>query len=327
MPKISEMKGFKKVILLIIIVFITMGALFFPWTKAQPIQYIERQSGQMKVEKVPGEYWLNWLYYHPFGQLSLEIMVKKKFLSEWYGAQMDKSSSTEKIEPFVLEYEIEMEDYVAQDYSSFNEFFYRKLKPGARNINQDSLVLVSPADGKVLAYPHIQEQDFIVKGYRFNLNSYLQNDSLAHVFKDAALYIFRLCPTDYHRYHFPASGEIVQSKNIDGDYYSVSPIALREKVELITMNKRDYSVLRTREFGDVIYSEVAATMVGSMIDTYEDQNVIKGEEKGYFKFGGSTIILILQTDSIQVDADLVQNSQNYFETEIKMGAQIGIKTN
>jgi phosphatidylserine decarboxylase len=321
------MKSFKKIILIFIIVFITIAALFFPWKQAQPIQYIERQSGQMKVEKVPGEYWLHWLYYHPVGQLGLETMVKKKFLSDWYGKQMDKASSKEKIDEFVFEYEIPMEDYVEQEYSSFNEFFYRKLKPGARTINQDSLVLISPADGKVLAYPNINEQDFIVKGYRFNLNSYLQNDSLAHVFKDAALYIIRLCPTDYHRYHFPVTGKIVQSKNVEGDYYSVSPIALRKKVELITMNKRDYSVIRSREFGDIIYSEVAATMVGSMVDTYEDENVLKGEEKGYFKFGGSTIILILHSDSIQIDADIEQNTQNYFETEIKMGEQIGVKPN
>ncbi len=317
------MRSLKKGIVVIMIVFITIFALFFPWTKAQPIIYMDRQSGQMKEEKVPGEYWLNWLYYHPFGKLGLETMAKKKFLSEWYGKQMDKASSSEKIEPFVLEYGIHMEDYVEQDYLSFNEFFYRKLKPGARTINPDSLVLASPADGKVLAYPHLNNQDFIVKGYRFNLNSYLQNDSLAHVFKDAALYIIRLCPSDYHRYHFPASGEIVQSENIEGDYYSVSPLALREKVELITMNKRDYSILRTQEFGDIIYSEVAATMVGSMVNTYDDQEVLKGEEKGFFKFGGSTIILILQSDAIQIDMDLIQNTQNYFETEIKLGEQIG----
>ena len=316
--------GILKKIFITFIILLAMGLLmFYPWQKAQPIQYIERASGQIKTEKVPSAYWLNWLYYHPVGKIGLETMVKKKFLSDWYGEQMDKPSSTEKIEEFVKEYNIKMDDYVEQDYESFNEFFYRKLKPNARKINQDSMILISPADGKVLAYSNIQNQDFIVKGYSFNLHSYLQNDSLANLFQNAGLYIIRLCPTDYHRYHFPATGEIVFSQNIEGYYYSVSPMALKKKVALITMNKRDYSVIRTQEFGDIIYSEVAATMVGSMVDTYQDSQVNKGEEKGYFKFGGSTIILILHTDSIHMDVDLLQSTQNQFETEIKMGQQIG----
>lgn len=316
-------KGFLTIFIILAIGF----GLFYPWQKAEPIQYINRESGELKTEKVPGEYWLNWLYYHPFGKLGLEIMVKKKLISEWYGKQMDKPSSKGKIEAFIKDYKINMKDYVEQDYSSFNEFFYRKLNPGARPINSDSLILISPADGKVLAYPNIQNQAFIVKGYQFDLASYLQNDSLSQVFSNASLFIIRLCPTDYHRYHFPVNGDIVFTKEIDGDYYSVSPIALKKKVELLTMNKRKYSIIRSKEFGDIIYSEVAATMVGGMIDTYKSSMVSKGEEKGYFKFGGSTIILILHSDSIQMDQDLVLNTNQYLETELKIGEQIGVATN
>jgi len=314
----------KKGILVLFILLIAAFSLFYPWKKAEPIHYVDRITGEIKTEKVPGVYWLHWLYYHPFGKIALETMVKKKFLSEWYGKQMDQPSSKEKIKEFIQDYKINMDDFEKQDYSSFNEFFYRKLKPGARPINSDSLVLISPADGKVLAYPNINHQDFIVKGYTFDLNSYLQNDSLCQVFKEASLFIIRLCPTDYHRYHFPVNGEIVFTKEIDGDYYSVSPIALKKKVELLMMNKRKYSIIRSKEFGDIIYSEVAATMVGSMIDTYQNSMVTKGEEKGYFKFGGSTIILILHSDSIQMDQDLIQNSNHLLETEIKMGEHIGI---
>jgi phosphatidylserine decarboxylase len=311
-----------KLFLSLFILFILAFVLFFPWSKAEPIQYIDRSTGELKTEKVPGEYWLNWLYYHPFGKLGLETMVKKKFLSEWYGKQMDKTSSKENIAAFIQDYQINMEDYNQEDYNSFNEFFYRKLKKGARPIDQDTLNLTSPADGKVLAYPHINNQDFIVKGYQFDLHSYLQNDSLSNVFSDASLFIIRLCPTDYHRYHFPLSGEIVLEKEIDGDYYSVSPIALRKKVELLTMNKRKYSVIRNDVFGDIIYSEVAATMVGGMIDTYDHSIIKKGDEKGYFKFGGSTIILICHTDFISIDMDLIQNTEHQLETEIKMGERI-----
>lgn len=325
--KNNQMGILKKIFLTIIIILISGFVLFFPWKKAEPIQYIERSSGVRKIEKVPGEFWLNWLYYHPFGKLGLETMVKKKFLSNWYGKQMDQPSSANKIEEFVKQYNINMDDYVEYDYLTFNDFFYRKLKPEARYINQDSSILISPADGKVLTYPKINDQDFIVKGYQFDLQSYLQNDSLSKAFANASLFIIRLCPTDYHRYHFPVNGEIVFSKEIVGNYYSVSPIALRQKIELLTMNKRKYSVIRNKDFGDIIYSEVAATMVGGMIDTYENNFVQKGEEKGYFKFGGSTIILICHSDSLLVDRDLIRNTNNQLETEIKMGERIAIKRN
>lgn len=317
------MDKLKKGIIVLFILLIAGFSLFYPWEKTKPIHYVDRNTGEIKTEKVPGAYWLNWLYYHPFGKLALESMVKKKFLSNWYGKRMDQPISKEKIEAFIQDFNINMANFEEQDYSSFNEFFYRKLKPGARAINPDSLVLISPADGKILAYPQIYNHDFLVKGHQFDLTSYLQNDSLSQIFSDASLFIIRLCPTDYHRYHFPAAGEVILEQKINGDYYSVSPLALRQKVELLTMNKRKYSIVRSKEFGDIIYSEVAATLVGSMIDTYKDAMVSKGEEKGYFKFGGSTIILIMHKDSIHIDEDLIKNTKRYLETEIKMGERIG----
>jgi phosphatidylserine decarboxylase len=312
----------KKIALIPIVFLFVVFVLFYPWQKAEPIRYVERASGELKTEKVPGAYWLNWLYYHPFGQLGLESMVKKKFLSDWYGRQMEKPSSAKRIAPFVEEYNINMDDFVDQDYMNFNAFFYRKLKPDKRLVDKDPTSLISPADGKILVYQNIRKHDFIVKGYRFDLQSFLQNDSLSEVFNGAAFFIIRLCPSDYHRYHFPTSGQVIYKKDIDGYYYSVSPFALRQKIELLTMNKRKYSVIRTKAFGDIIYAEVAATMVGSMMDTYTNHFIKKGQEKGYFKFGGSTIVLICHTDSVQIDTDLLHNTSMQLETEVRMGERL-----
>ena len=312
--------SFKKFILFFFIGLIILG--FLPFGEHQPIQYISRDSGKLKTEKVPGEGWLYWLYNNPLGEISLETMVKRKFLSEWYGKQMEDPSSKEKIAPFIEEYGIDMSIAQKQEFENFNDFFYRKLKPTSRPLDNDSLIITSPADGKVLVYENIKDQDFIVKGYRFNLHKFLRNDSISKIFEEGSLMIIRLCPTDYHRYHFPIDGEVTHQQKETGDYYSVSPIALREKIELISMNKRDFTIIESKEFGPVIMSEVAATMVGSMVDTYEGNNVNKGQEKGYFKFGGSTVVLIFKKNQILIDPDLIENTKNNLETEIKMGEKI-----
>ena len=303
---------------------ILLGIFLYPFQGAEPIQYIDRSTGEMKIEKVPGEFWLNWLYNNPVGELSLEAFVKRKALSEWYGDKMDSPESVDKIDGFVSSYDMDLSEAQKQEFVSFNDFFYRKLKPDSRPFSSDSNVVISPADGKVFAFENITNQDFIVKGYRFNLFEYLQDTSLYNTFKNGSLVIVRLCPTDYHRFHFPISGTIVSHQKIEGDLYSVSPIALRKKVELICMNKRENTVIETEQFGEILYSEVGATMVGSIIQTYADNNVEKGEEKGYFKFGGSTVILIFEKGTVIIDGDLLNNTKNGIETAVKMGAQIGI---
>lgn len=313
----------KKILFLLIIGLIILGLI--PFGKRQAIQYSQRDSQVILEEKVPGEAWLYWLYYNPIGQLSLEAMVKRKFISHWYGQEMDHASSKEKINDFVAEYQIDMSDFQEKEYESFNDFFYRKLKPESRPINNDSLVIVSPADGKILVYPNITNTDFIIKGYQFNVLEFLENDSLADHFNNASLMIIRLCPTDYHRYHFPVNGNITLEKKLKGDYYSVSPIALKKKVELITMNKREFTIIESPVFGSVLMMEVGATMVGSMIRTYKDSLVDKGEEKGYFKFGGSTVVLLFQESMLEIDQDLIDNSAKGIETEVKMGEQVALR--
>lgn len=321
--KITKSKKRWGIILLLLAILI--GQTFYPLKPQEPIQYYERDSGQMKTEKVVGEKWLIWLYYNPFGEATLWTLAKRKVVSSIYGNMMDRSSSAKKIQPFIEDYNIDMSIVQEKGFDNFNAFFTRKLKDDARPIDTSFNIVVSPADGKILAYADISKSDFIIKGYRFDVFSFLDNPDLAQKYHDGALLIMRLAPVDYHRFHFPISGGLSPNVKINGDYYSVNPFALRKKAEIFCLNKREYTILSNSLFGDVIMAEVGATMVGSIEQTFKGNVANKGDEKGYFKFGGSTIVLLFQKNIIQIDEDLLINTAKGYETTVKMGERIGIK--
>jgi phosphatidylserine decarboxylase len=184
-------------------------------------------------------------------------------------------------------------------------------------------IVVSPADGKILVYQDLGSDDFIIKGHRFDVASFLENSELAKKYQHGSLVIVRLAPLDYHRFHFPVSGSISHIARIEGDYYSVNPFALRKMVEIFCQNKREYVIISNPLFGEVVMAEVGATMVGSIRQTYSSNTVAKGEEKGYFKFGGSTVVLLFEKGKIQWDEDLLLNTGNGLETSIFFGERIG----
>ena len=237
---------------------------------------------------------------------------------------MDKPSSVSKIAPFIKKYHINLSDFQKKEYTSFNDFFTRKLKPGARKIDTNKNVVISPGDGKIQAWENIGYQYFIVKGYRMNLHNFLQNDSLAHVYTNGSLVLLRLCPYDYHRFHFPLSGMLSPVVKIKGDYYSVNPIALRQDIRIFCENKREYQIISSKKFGPVLMSEISATFVGSIIQTHRGDTAAKGEEAGYFKFGGSSIILLFKKGKVNIDSDLLRNTRNHLETQVRMGEHIGV---
>ncbi len=317
-----EKGTYKKIRNSAILLIFLLAIFFYPYGKPAPIHYIERETGRNKIEQVPGEFWLYWLYHNPVGELSLEALVKRKVVSSFYGRLMETSFSAKEIMPFVRKYKVNLQICQKQKFKTFNDFFTRKLKPEARPIDTLSNVVVSPADGKILVWQNIGNRDFIVKGYRFNLKSFLLNDSLVAKYKNGSLLLFRLCPTDYHRFHFPVNGKIVASAKIAGAYYSVSPIAIRQKIRIFCENKREYTLIKTKQFDEVLMSEIGATMVGSIIQTYQGKEAVKGSEKGYFKFGGSSVILLFQPHCITIDKDLLKNTQNHLETTVKFGERV-----
>ncbi len=291
------------------------------------IHYINRETNKTEEEKVLGGVFLNWLYSNSLGMGLVERFFKKKIFSTLYGQLQDIPFSKRKIAKFVKEYDINMEDYARpiHEYSSFNDFFARELKEGARPIVSEGNRLASPADGRVLAYQNIvQDKVLQIKGSYFTLKDLLGSEELARTYDGGSYIVVRLCPTDYHRFHFPDEGTPQKTSLIEGDYYSVSPIALYRKPQLYCVNKRTLTVFQSRHFDEILYLEVGACCVGSIVQTYTPgKPVAKGQEKGYFKFGGSTVILLFKPGVIQLDADLLNNTEAGLETLVKMGTGLG----
>lgn len=309
----------------VILVFMLFFTLFYKQEVIKEIKYVNRKTSAIETEKVAGEAYLKWLYYNPFGKIAVKTIIKNKFLSEYYGEKMDMPDSKYKIPEFVDKFKIDLNESEKQYFDSFNDFFIRKLKPEVRVIDQSENSLVSPADGKILAFENLEETDsFFVKGKKFDIKKFFDGNEIYKKYEKGTMLIVRLCPTDYHRYHFPVEGYVKNDIKINGDYFSVSPYAVKHNIEIYFNNKRSYSLIDTENFGDVVMAEIGATMVGTIIQTYKENTFVKkGQEKGYFKFGGSTVILFFEKGKVKIDSDILENSKKGLETQIHMGEKIG----
>lgn len=291
------------------------------------IKFYDRKSKKYEIELVAGEKYLNWTYSSRLGMNLLEIFIKKKAFSKLYGWYCDTKMSASKIKAFVKSLDIDMSitEKAENEFNSFNDFFTRKLKPYARPFSNEKNILISPADGRLLAYENIDLNNIMqIKGINYSLNDLIQNEAIASKYVGGTCLIFRLCPTDYHRFHFIDSGLCEKSNKINGSYYSVNPVALKKIPKLFCENKREWSVFHSENFKDILYVEVGATCVGSILQSYTPNSKIKkGDEKGYFKFGGSTVVLFLQKAAAKIDADIIEQTKLGFETKILMGEKIG----
>ncbi len=285
----------------------------------------------MVEEKIPGEFWLRWLYSSSLsGRLALHALVKRAFFSWLYGRKMDKPRSVHRVLPFIVEHDLDVDEFAKQAmaYKTFNEFFARKLKASARPIDADPASAILPADGRHLVFPDVDAADgFYVKGDRFELGELIGGELVAKQFAGGAMLISRLAPVDYHRFHFPCAGTPGRASEIKGPLFSVNPVALRRSVRYLVQNKRMVTLHETERFGLVALIEVGATMVGGIHQSFiPGTKVKKGDEKGLFKFGGSCVITLFQRDRIVFDADLREQSLNHIETFAKMGERFGVAT-
>ena len=264
---------------------------------------------------------LNFLYKTIFGRMCLKVVVCP-FISKIYGKYNDSKFSIKKIDKFISEYKIDMNEYEDKIFTSFNDFFARKVKPSARKISTKKNDFIAPADSKVLVYEIKKDTTFSVKNSIYNIEELVKEKKVEN-FKEGYVIVFRLCVDDYHRYHFIDDGKVLKTKKIPGFLYTVSPIAY-EHYKVFTENSREVSLLETENFGRMYYIEVGATMVGKIVN--HDLKVFKrGDEKGYFNFGGSTVVLILEKDKVRLNKKLLKNSKEGIETYVKMGMVIGTK--
>jgi phosphatidylserine decarboxylase len=295
-----------------------------------PIRYINRKTKQVELEKIYGEKAIRFLYSNKsyLSTLLCRLLAHFSFFSSFYGFLQKRSASKKKIIPFIQNYSVNVNEFLnpVDSFASFNDFFIRKLKKESRPIAKGDDLAIIPADGRYLFYPNIEKADgFVVKGKKFTIEKLLNSKELSKTFDQASLVIARLCPLDYHRFHFPFGGIASETTLINGPLYSVNPIALKHNVSILAENKRTYTLLKTKNHGTILYMEVGATSVGSIHQTYKaNQEVEKGEEKGYFSFGGSTLILLFEKDKIQFDQDLIEATLDSIEIYCKMGESMGV---
>lgn len=292
--------------------------------------YFKDRTGKKKEEKILGYKFLKWIYYTRSGSLALESLLKRKLFSSFYGKLQDTKYSSRKIKNFVTNMEIDMSEAQNDDitsYKTFNDFFIRKLKSESRPIVVDSEILVASADGRVFAWQNIDSTKLLqVKGSYYSLIDLFRDKDLASGYEQGTCIIIRLCPSDYHRFHFPDSGTPSSTTKVEGHYYSVNPLALHKIANLYCENKREFTIFQSDNFGEMVIMEVGATCVGSIVQTYQpNQYVPRGFEKGYFKFGGSTLIVLLKKDLVKIDADILENTEQGIETMVYMGERLGAK--
>ena len=297
-------------------------------TQPQQIVFFDRYQNQTRSEQIYGEKYLRWTYGTPLGKLALNALVKRTWFSRWYGWRMDRPASRSKIQPFIDEYRVDPTEFVTapQDFESFNAFFSRSLQPSARPVQPDPQAIVFPADGRHLCVPNLSQcQGLFVKGQMFDLASLLQDKPLAAEFSGGSLLLSRLCPVDYHRFHFPATGRAGPTRVVNGPLFSVNPIALCQNIQILVTNKRALTVLETDTLGKVLLLEIGATNVGSICQTYEsDSMVSKGDEKGYFRFGGSATITVFGPGKVRFDEDLLKHSAEQRELYARMGDRMAL---
>ncbi len=296
----------------------------------KPIEYIDRSTGKLETEMVFGGSALQFLYGGSFlsstvGSSLAYLLAKHPFFSQAVGWWQNQAWTRRNIAPFIQKFNMNSEEFLksVSEFSSFNDFFIRKLKPDVRPIAEADATM--PADARYWFFPDIGQADgFVVKGKKFQLEALLQDADLAKQYAEGSMVLARLCPTDYHRFHFPCNCLPDIAKTINGWLYSVNPIAVRRNIDIYSENKRTLTRLQNTPFGQVLCLEVGATTVGSILQTYKPfQAQHKGAEKGYFSFGGSALVLLFLPQSIVFDPDLLEISAKGFEAYCQMGQSLG----
>ena len=255
---------------------------------------------------------LSIMYNTIMGRFFLKIATTK-IVANIYSVYMNSNFSRKKIKKFIKKNNINMEDYKEKNYTSFNDFFIREIKEDKRKI-EDNLIAV--CDSKLSVYKIDENSKFNIKNSIYTVKELIGENK-----KYKYALIFRLCVDDYHHYIFPDDGEVIETKHIDGILHTVQPIALK-KYKVFHENARDITFLKCNNLGDVCYIEVGALMIGKIVNLKKNK-FKKGEEKGHFEFGGSTVIMLINKD-IDLNKKILENSEKDIETIVKMGQCIGM---
>lgn len=278
-------------------------------------------KGRCYEEETFQDKFLKLLYGTFVGRIKLKILTKP-WVSRLGGAFLSAACSKCLIERFIRKNRIDMREYEDRTYTSYNDFFTRRIKPGKRPLPEDENILFSPCDCKVSVYPITEDTSFCVKDTVYTVESLLRSKKIAGHFENGYAVILRLTVDDYHRYCYIDNGTKSKNYFIKGKYHTVNPVA-NDYVSIYKENAREFTMMKTEHFGDAVQMEVGALMVGRIVNHHEEGVMHRGMEKGYFEFGGSTIVLLLQGDKVEIDPCLIERTQAGCETKIKQGQRLG----
>ena len=284
---------------------------------------IKNRSGKIIPENKRQGRALELLYRTVPGRIALKLLTAP-ILSKIVGKFMDSPLSAFMISSFIRNNNIRMSDFLPERYSSYNAFFTRKIRSGARPVDREKTHLISPCDSKLTVYEITENSRFNIKNSSYSVAELTGSRRAAEKYRGGLCMIFRLCVDDYHRYCYIDDGRKTANRFIPGELHTVNPIAL-ERYNIYKRNSRECTLLHTANFGDVMQVEVGAMMVGRICNLHGKGEISRGEEKGRFEFGGSTIVLLFERDRVVPDGDIMANSGDGIETAVKYGEKIGVK--
>lgn len=283
------------------------------------------RTGTIIIPNDSQDKFLAKLYTTFFGRILVKILTRP-FISNIGGAFMNSPLSKPLINRFIVNNAIDMSQYEKRDFVSYNDFFTRRVRPGKRPIDTEPSHLISPCDSKLTVYDIDENSTLNIKNTEYTVHSLLRDKKLVRKYQGGQALVFRLTVDDYHRYIYIDDGRKSRNRSIKGVYHTVNPIA-NDTFPIYKENHREYTMLRTANFGDVIQMEVGALMVGRIKNHRNIARIHRGQEKGYFEFGGSTIVVLLEKDKAVIDSDIISNTKAGIETKVYCGQRIGIRGN
>ncbi len=292
-----------------------------PDKREDNVYFVHRPTGELRRETAEMD---AWLYGTGRGRTVLRSFLLRP-VSRLYGRFADSFLSRLRVHKFVRKYDIELSDFEGRPYRTLNQLFTRRYRDGVRQFTTEQAAFPVPAEGRCLVYPDLRH-DIRVKGATLSAGQLLQDEQAGEAFQGGSALVVRLTGQDYHRIHFPVDCSVSSSWSVPGRLDSVHPHATRTKDNILLENRRDCCLLETENFGRIALAEVGGLLVGSIVQTFEQETgLTRGEEKSYFRFGGSTVVVLFQQDMIAFDEDLVQNSRRGLETWVPLGETIGMR--
>ena len=267
---------------------------------------------------------VKFLYGTFIGRIFVKVLSFPIF-SKFIGWLLNRSISKIKIKSFVKQNSIDLSIYEKSKFNSFNDFFTRKLKSEFLNVDNDKNVFISPCDAKASCYLIDENSEFLIKDSYYSLQDLVNGNDIYKNYLGGYIIILRLCSNDYHRYIYLDNGDKEGNVFIKGMLNTVRPIVYKH-YNIFKKNSREYTILHTENFGDVIQVEVGAVLVGKINNFHGKYSFKRGEEKGMFEFGGSTIVLLVEKGKVVIDKDILDNTKEDIETFVKIGSRIGIKS-